>query len=322
MSFLYKLFHREIVPTKARLESCSLCQLDCPECFMRLEDNCWLGTGYLKFSDFVKFAKLNPKIKEIELSNAGEMFLNPDLENIIKYAFDNGIKLTAWNGVNLNSASDNILESLVRYKFDGFTVSIDGWNQESYVQYRSNGNFDKVIENIRKLNALKERYSSEFPRMMWKYIIFEHNDNLDGAQKAKDLAQELGMGFKFERSWGGYIPKFIIEDDKKQTDVFSAYDTLCAQLWMAPQINWDGKFLGCCANHYPEFGDENLFNVSLAEFMNRETVKNTKLMLTGKLKGNSPRNTYCERCRYYQDMLKSGNFLSEKELRNGVRKVV
>ncbi len=93
------------LPKKVRLEACSLCQLDCPECTVRLLEKKapkdWLG--YLKFDDFKKFVDDNDFIKEIELSNNGEIFLNPELDEIIKYAYMKKIKLRAFNGVNLNT---------------------------------------------------------------------------------------------------------------------------------------------------------------------------------------------------------------------------
>ena len=109
-NFIYK--SKQDLPTKIRLEACSLCQLDCPACgarqFEKTAPKDWLG--YLKFSDFKKFVDDN-EFQEIELSNNGEIFLNPDLDKIIKYAYKKGIRLTALTGVNLNRVSLKTLEN-------------------------------------------------------------------------------------------------------------------------------------------------------------------------------------------------------------------
>ena len=120
--FYYK--SKQDLPKTVRLEACSLCQLNCPACTVRkLEKQMpkdWLG--YLKFKDFKKFVDENDFIKEIELSNNGEIFLNPELDEIIKYAYEKGVSLTAGNGVNLNTVSEATLVNLVKYKLKNMKV--------------------------------------------------------------------------------------------------------------------------------------------------------------------------------------------------------
>ena len=103
--FYYK--SKDDLPKKVRLEACSLCQLDCPVCTVRLLEKKapkdWLG--YLKFDDFKKFVDDNAFFKEIALSNNGENFLNPELGEIIKYAYMKKLKVRACKGFNLNTES-------------------------------------------------------------------------------------------------------------------------------------------------------------------------------------------------------------------------
>ena len=42
---------------------------------------------------------------------------------------------------------------------------------------------------------------------------------------------------------------------------------ICHQLWDAPQINWDGKILGCCRNFWGDFGG-NAFTEGLFQSVN------------------------------------------------------
>jgi hypothetical protein len=100
-----------------------LCQLKCPVCIHARGESGPLGKGYLKFKDFKKFVDTYPEFKQMELSNYGEMFLNPELSDIIKYAYEKNIRLYADNGVNMNTVSQEVLEGLVKYKFRRLTVS-------------------------------------------------------------------------------------------------------------------------------------------------------------------------------------------------------
>ncbi len=137
-AFLIK--SKDDLPKKVRLEACSLCQLDCPACGSRqiekIAPKGW--SGYLKFDDFRKFIDDN-NFEEIFLSNNGEIFLNPELDEIIKYAHKKGIKLDA--STNLNTISDKTIENLVKYKFYHMKVALDGATPETYKIYRRGGDF-------------------------------------------------------------------------------------------------------------------------------------------------------------------------------------
>ena len=212
-------------PTKVRLELCTLCQLNCRDCYMRRSESnyCGVGKGYVTFDLFKRFVEMNPFVEFIETSNSGEIFLNPDLKKILEYAFHKKIALAAYNGCNLNSLSDELAEALVKYQFRGLTVSIDGASQEVYAAYRRNGNFNNVINNIRKINRYKEKYNSIYPNLGWQYVVMDTNDDIHEIQKAKELANELKMQIFFKETWNqNYIPKNI-EQIKCETGVDYSY---------------------------------------------------------------------------------------------------
>ena len=49
----------------------------------------------------------------IEIGNSGEVFLNPDLPAILRYAHEKGVTIRIAEGANLNDAADEALEALV-----------------------------------------------------------------------------------------------------------------------------------------------------------------------------------------------------------------
>jgi len=309
-------------PKSVRLEACTLCQLKCKCCYMRNDTN-EVGFGYLKFDDFVNFIRKNDYIKEIELSNSGEIFLNPDLLKIIKFAHENGVKLSAYNGVNLNSVSDEMLESLVKYKFDRLTCSIDGASQETYSQYRVGGDFDKVISNIRKINEFKDKYNSVHPIIKYQFIIFGHNEH--EISKAKDLAKELRCDINFKLNWDRNFSPIKNEDFVKkeiQQDYVSCDEYLenekeiylrcmCVKMWTQPQINWDGRLLGCCILYKEDFG-VNVFEVGLEAALTSEKFMYAKKMLMNKAPAKE--DIPCAHCFYYQTMGNTNSFVKEDEI--------
>ena len=76
----------KLFPKSVRLETCTLCQLECTYCYMRTGDYGTMGRGYLKYKDFSEFIIKNPHIEQVEISNNGEVFLNPDLKRILLLA--------------------------------------------------------------------------------------------------------------------------------------------------------------------------------------------------------------------------------------------
>ena len=149
---------QKIKPTDIRLEASSFCQLRCPSCPTTTRAiHPAVGSGFLRVDDFRALLDDNPQLERIELSNYGEIFLNPQLVQILELAHARGVTLTAGNGVNLNTVRDEVLEAVVKYKVDHMTCSIDGASQETYKVYRVKGDFDRVIANIRTITAWKQK---------------------------------------------------------------------------------------------------------------------------------------------------------------------
>lgn len=305
------------VPEKIRLEASSVCQLRCPLCpTTRNSTVPAIGKGFLSLKDFQSLIDQNAGIKKVELSNYGEIFLNPDLLEIMQYAFKRKVLLTADNGANLNLINTEVLEGLVKYKFGSITCSIDGARQESYAKYRVGGNYDTVIRNIISINKLKRKYSTPYPILSWQFILFKHNEH--ELLHAKGLAKRLGMYFhpkvSWDREWSpasSDITKKVFGGILSREDFQNKYSIdymrhICHQLWDSPQINWDGRLLGCCRNFWGDFG-VNVFEVGLQEALNSEFLNNAKEMLLGRRKMID--DVPCAACDIYLNMKKSRKWL-------------
>lgn len=303
-----KLFSAKISPTRIRVEASSVCQLRCPVCptgqgQMR-ESAC--GSGVLKFEDFKKLLDRNSSIREVELSNWGEVFLNRDLPKILEYAHKVNVKVTISNGANLNHASEAALCALVTNQVEELVVALDGASDETYKKYRVRGNFNDVIANVKAINALKKRHQSEKPRLIWQFIVFGHNEHEINA--AKTLAKELGMTFAPKlNAVPDYSPiknvgKVLADTGLPTARVRADWGrAMCNQLWLSPQVNWDGKIMGCCHNNWKDFGG-NAFEDDLKQCLNNEKIAYARKMLTGEA---PPRDGIaCASCEFYSAMSK------------------
>jgi MoaA/NifB/PqqE/SkfB family radical SAM enzyme len=300
-----------IVVDIVNIDASTTCQLKCPSCPTGdgTSKQSAIGWGHLNLDDFKGFVDGHPALKHIELSNWGEIFLNPDLKDIISYAHLKNVSLSATNGVNLNTASDDVLEHMVKCGFKHLVCAIDGASEESYPVYRKGGSLRSVLDNIRKINLFKEKYRSGLPVLCWQFIFMGHNEH--ELPLARRMAEELGMDFTTKLNWD---PTFSPVKDKdlvrKDGGIDAAdrkefeqkhkrdYKEYCHQLWVSPQINWDGKLLGCNRNYWGDFG--NVFESGLDECLKSERYIYAKQMLLGEKK---PRNDIpCTHCHHYKNM--------------------
>lgn len=299
-------FKPGIIVKSVRMEMSMLCQLKCLSCITLNENPNVLGKGFMKFSDFKNFVDSNPKIRWIEMSNFGEMFLNPELKDIIRYANEKGISLAVDNGVNLNDAKENILEDIVKCNFMKMRVSIDGATNKTYRLYRKGGDLRKVINNIEKINMYKKKYRTPYPEMIWQFILFGHNEH--EIPVARKMAKKLGMKFEtrfsaddnfspiknrdFVMKEAGVNATSYSEYVEKNTDSFYGP---CHELWLKPAINWDGKLLGCCCNGKKSFG--NVFTDGLEKCLKNREYKNMKKVVLGL---RDSRDSPCSECDVYK----------------------
>jgi len=295
---------------KIKLEACSACQLRCPSCPTTTgETRDVVGRSTLRAADFIRLIDDNPWVGRVEISNYGEVFLNPELSAILGHAYARDVEIQILNGANLNHVKEAVLEDLVRYRVAGITCSIDGASPETYAQYRVRGNFERVIANIRRINAHKQSYRSARPRLTWQFVAFGHNQH--EIATARDLAKELGMAFVVKLSWDSdFSPVTDTAAIKAATGSGAAsreehlaqtgqdyMQGICADLWQSPQINWDGKVLGCCRNFWQEFGG-NAFRDGLMPSLDGEKLNYARAMLAGKAEARD--DVPCTACAIYR----------------------
>lgn len=318
-----------IRPGRVRISASTVCSLQCPSCPNASGEIAKsLGEGFLPAAHLRDLLGSNAWVREVEISGWGEPFLNPEMPEILEDASRLGVALTADNGTTFNAMSEEVLGALVEHRFRRITCTIDGTSQASYGVYRRGGDFDRVIENIRRLNALKSRSGSRYPRLTWQFVVFGHNER--DIPLARSMAAELGMDFRLKESWAPELSpvrdqRFVAEQharggtyrpEVKRTDPDRAGRVFCHQLWEEPQVNWDGRVLGCCCNHRGDFGG-NAFSDGLLAVLNSPSLRYARAMLLGKA---APREGLpCTGCGVFRSMQSEGRYLKRGAARLAFR---
>lgn len=219
--------------------------------------------------------------------------------------------------------ADEALDALVRFRFKGLTLSIDGATQAAYEKYRVGGCLDRVFENVRKLNELKRKYNSPYPKLSWQFIIFGHNER--EIPLVKKMAPELGFSnvfFKLNYD-GNFSPVEDVEFVKRETGLKyvsraeylehegkSYSRSMCMALWKAPAINWDGRLLGCCNMYKDDFG-VNVFECGLEKALGSRRFREAQKML---LNFGPETDNPCVNCQRYKIMKETKSYLTLEEI--------
>ena len=282
----------------------------------------------LALDDFIRLLDHNPGLRRIELANAGESMLNKALPDILRVAHERNVITTFDQGLNLNHATDEALEALVRYQTEVVRVPIDGITQKTYEAYRRGGDLRKVLSHVQTINRYKARYGSAKPLLRLQFIIFDHNEHeLEGAAV---LARMLDMELVPRLNWSTSV--FAVKDRERVRQVMGYADRdeffqetgrhychhQCLDLWRSPTINWDGKLLGCCRNLWVSYAD-NVFEGPLEDFVNSEPLRYAREMLLGQ---QPPRSDIaCSQCSVYARMQESGNYITPEKVEAALEKV-
>lgn len=305
-------------PPRIRVEAATACQLRCPSCpTTQGKIARGIGTGFLAPADFRRLLEGAPWVRQVELSNWGEIFLNPHLEELLAIGDACGVALTADNGANFNRVTEAQLQALVRHRLRSMKVSIDGATPETYARYRRGGDLAVVLANLRRLIAIRARQGSPYPALKWQFVLFEHNAH--EVEAARELAGELGMRFKVKQAWDDSDTpaefRGPARSSRRETEQATGLPhnqrPICAQLWQAPQVNWDGRLLGCCVNHWGDFG--HALRDTLAGALDGEKMTHARQMLMGRAPARD--DIPCTQCKHYRALVRTGRWMQEDEVR-------
>jgi hypothetical protein len=100
-------------------------------------------------------------------------------------------------------------------------------------------------------------------------------------------------------------------EEYRQTHNVDYKQSLCNKLWDQPQINWDGKVLGCPRNFWSEYGG-NAFKDGLLQSINSRRLNDARKMLLGK-KDAAP-DIPCSTCDIYHTMKRHKAWLVRRPL--------
>jgi radical SAM protein with 4Fe4S-binding SPASM domain len=180
----------------------------------------------------------------------GEPMMHPDFFSLIEMTSTlrttvstNGHFLNEENAVWIAGSS---LTQLI--------ISLDGMDSETYLLYRKNGDFQKVLDGIRLVSEARRRMSSRL-KLGIQFLVNRHNESQ--IPSARKFAEEMGakLILKSMQVISSESDEYWLPGDEKfrryklsggEYILKSRLSNRCSRLWFNPVITWDGLVVPCC----------------------------------------------------------------------------
>lgn len=254
-------------PTHLHVEPSTLCNLRCAFC--PVTTGMERPTGFMPHGVFKKMIdEVGEYLFLILLWDWGEPFLNPEIYDMIAYARQKDVKIISSTNGHVFVQPKNA-EKLVRSGIDAIIFAIDGISQETYEQFRKNGNLKMALQGFENVVAARRRLNSTTPIINFRFIPMKHNEH--ELPSLENFARSLGADILTIKSLNphdhGEVDAniatgltFMPQDSRYRRFTYDEHGARirlaqnpCKRPWMNPSIHWDGKVSLCtfdAQDHY------------------------------------------------------------------------
>ena len=306
----------QIEPTKYCNQQCSMCVNPAMQASEK---------GNMTFDQFKIVIDQFPYAYDVKLQGMGEIFLNPEIMEMIRYLNARGARVGfATNAVLL---TDDIIQQLIEIGNLDVRFSIDTLDREKYHKIRGMDSLEKVKENVK--NFLRARENSRKVHSSWKSQISTQircvltKENIDDLRDIIIFAGDAGIE-KVAISWA-LVKKYsesqsLYMEDRILSDVNDAimetvitqskelaersnvelllleypHDILatCKWPWRMPYITYDGYLMPCCNLEVPTpINLGNVLSHSFEDLWNGSKYKEFRRNFI-----DIQRNEFCKKC--------------------------
>lgn len=163
------------LPRYVQIEPVGQCNLRCQMCSIQYrQDGPPYGPpAFMAFETFTHIIDQFPKLSELHLQGLGEPMMHPRFFDMVAYAAQKGIRVTTNSNITL--LNDRRAERCITSGLNCLHISIDGATAETYERIRVRAHFDRIVSNIERIVAAKERLGSDYPGLRMVVVIMRQN---------------------------------------------------------------------------------------------------------------------------------------------------
>ena len=177
------------IPDALMFENTSVCNLRCEHCF-----NSYISGDTVSLEDTERVAKelSDNNIKAIHLFKYGDPFADAGVNEKIQILRKPNPKLEIYTSTNgaLLHLRDNFEAAL---QLNQIVFSLDGIDNKSAEIFQKGQSFQQTFNNMSELIRRRDEGHHENLRIVWKYVLFPHNDSDEYIKKAITMAEDIGV---------------------------------------------------------------------------------------------------------------------------------
>ena len=233
----------DYMPVKMDYEVSSLCNFRCRMCLMaEISDH---RPPQMSFADYKKSLDEQCGLIEVKLQGIGEPLLNKDFFDMVRETVSRDIWARTTTNGSLLHLNDNY-KRMIDEKIGEIQVSIDGATKETFEKIRTGSNFERVVENVKKMNEYAKSKGEGWRSSCWMLV---QEDNFHEIYQLLDLAEYMNFSrvtYSLTVSdWGGQDNWTEINDKKDVSNRFTEeMGHKLIELGKSKGINvtfWEGK---------------------------------------------------------------------------------
>ncbi len=196
-------------------------------------------------------------VKGITITTWGEPLMHPKINNFIKYTAKSGIKARIITNGSLLTGKNS--KQLIQCGLDSIVFSIYG--DEYDYKKRASISFDEIKRKWLFFVKMRDKLNPKL-KIIFRHVITDENND-----KVNNLIEQWSyLCDEFELQQETIFGKDIIYNRK-----FS-----CPNLWLTPNILWDGKVVPCCADYDGDFIIGDITKESIKKIWNNYLIKNIR----------------------------------------------
>lgn len=176
---------------KVYVELTTLCNLNCAICIRQVWRDRPGMMSWELFRELIRQLQAFPELRWMIFGGFGEPLVHPHIVEMVALARTLGVRVTlTTNGLLLDST---IAKGLVEAGLDTVVVSIDPAHLEAYRRAGLVDGLDRVLDNVRGLQALARERGGLVPRIGLEFVLTR--DSVHELPEVPRLAQALNASF-------------------------------------------------------------------------------------------------------------------------------
>ena len=204
-----------------------------------------------RFRDVVD--QIEGHVEFVTLASRGEPLLTKGIEEMLSYASGKflGLKLNT----NASFLDERRTHAILQAEPNTLVFSADAADAETYGQLRVNGDFDKVMGNIRQFKEIKER---DYPNS--RTITRVSGVAFDQSRQDHDAIESFWRDHVDQVAFVEYNPWENAYDNGA-----NGISDPCSDLWRRTFVWWDGRVNPCDVDYRSFLSPGNVEDQPLAE---------------------------------------------------------